>query len=125
MRRALSRKAFEKLVADALDDLPQELAGRMRNVELVIEDRPDRDTAAELDGDPRDLLGLYRGIPLTERGNDYSGVLPDRIALYQRNIERAADSVGDVREVVRRTVIHEIAHHFGIDDDRLEELGWA
>lgn len=96
----------------------------MENVQLVIEEEPDEETAAEADVDPESLLGLYQGIPLTERDASYFGVLPDRIALYRRNLQRTARNVRELREAVRRTVIHEVAHHFGIDDDRLEELGW-
>jgi predicted Zn-dependent protease with MMP-like domain len=72
-----------------------------------------------------DILGLYEGIPLTERNADYFGVMPDLITLYKSNIEDEAEDADDVKEVVRVTVLHEIAHHFGIDDDRLDELGWA
>lgn len=71
------------------------------------------------------LLGLYEGIPLTRRDSSYFGVLPDRISLFKNNIEQAARDIDDLKEIIRTTVIHEFAHHFGIDDDRLEELGWA
>jgi predicted Zn-dependent protease with MMP-like domain len=86
---------------------------------------PSETTADELGGDPRLLLGLYQGIPQTERGDSYSGVLPDRIALYRKNLERAARSRHELTQIIRRTVMHELGHHFGLDDDRLEELGWA
>lgn len=95
----------------------------MSNVDIVVEDLPAPQDIPERDSEG--LLGLYHGIPLTDRGAGYFGVLPDRITLYQRNIERIARSARDLQQIVRRTVIHEIAHHFGIDDDRLEELGWA
>nr|MDT0667712.1 metallopeptidase family protein [Micromonospora sp. DSM 115978] len=102
------------LVVDALDSLPPELGRRMRNVAVVVED----------DSPDSDLLGLYEGVPLTERGEWYSGVLPDRITIFREPICAISASEADVVEQVRVTVIHEVAHHFGIDDDRLDELGW-
>lgn len=109
------------MVADALEGLPRQLSDSISNVEIVVEEQPSREVA-ESEGE--DLLGLYQVIPLTQRGENYFGVLPDRIVLYRHNIEGEARSQEDLKEVVRRTVIHEFAHHFGIDDDRLEELGW-
>lgn len=120
----VSREAFEDLAGEALDSLPEELLDQMSNVEVVVEDLPGVEVEGDLLGG-EGLLGLYVGIPLTERSEAYWGVLPDRIYLFQRNIEAVAGSLDDLREVVRTTVIHEIAHHFGIDDDRLDELGWA
>lgn len=116
---------FEELVSQALAELPEGLAERMDNVEIVIEDYPDASVADDLDGDSDGLLGLYQGIPLTSRDAGYYGVLPDRITIYRKNIERVAKTKEGLREAVRKTVIHEIAHHFGIDDDRLTELGWG
>jgi predicted Zn-dependent protease with MMP-like domain len=115
--KAGSRRNFERLVTQALDRLPEDLASHISNVEIVIEE--------EVDPGAEQLLGLYEGIPLTKRGHEYFGVLPDRITLFRPNIENAAGSRRHLQEIVRRTVIHEVAHHFGIDDDRLEELGWA
>jgi predicted Zn-dependent protease with MMP-like domain len=112
----MSREAFEELVADALDGIPPELTSLMRNVAIFVEDDPDP-------SDP-ELLGLYEGIPLTERGEWYAGVLPDRITIYRNPTLRICDRADDVVEEVRVTVVHEIAHHFGIDDDRLHELGY-
>ena len=106
---------FEELVGEALDGLPAELGQQMRNVAVVVEDVAPR----------HDLLGLYQGVPLTERDEWYSGVLPDRISVYRSTICAVCDSEAEVVEQVRVTVVHEVAHHFGIDDDRLEELGWA
>ena len=123
-RLKLDRQQFEQLVNEALDELPEEIASRMENVQLVIEEEPDEETAADADTEPEHLLGLYQGIPLTERDSSYFGVLPDRIALYRRNLERISRNTKELRATVRRTVIHEVAHHFGIDDDRLTELGW-
>lgn len=124
-RLDLSDEQFDQLVSEALDGLPPEIAEKMANVDVVVEDMPDAETAADADVDPRHLLGLYHGIPLTARDSSYFGVLPDRIALYRRNLESTVRNLTELREAVRRTVIHEVAHHFGIDDDRLEELGWA
>ena len=108
---------FEELVEEALDGVPEELAALMDNVVVLVEDMP------EDDEDPR-LLGLYHGVPLTERGQWYSGVLPDRITIYRRPILSICDTEEDVVDEVRITVVHEIAHHFGISDERLHELGY-
>ncbi len=112
----LSEDRFEELVADALDQLPEGLAQLMDNVVVVIEDRHEEEP---------DLLGLYEGIPLTER-EGYGGMdLPDRISIFRLPLCDMAESESDVVEEVIVTVVHEIAHHFGIDDDRLHDLGWA
>ncbi|SCL39018.1 Predicted Zn-dependent protease, minimal metalloprotease (MMP)-like domain [Micromonospora pallida] len=113
----MSRERFEELVGEALDEVPEELLALMSNVVILVED----DSPP---GEP-ELLGLYEGHALTERGWDYSGVLPDRILIYRRPILRICDSDEDVVDEVAVTVVHEIAHHFGIDDDRLHELGWG
>jgi predicted Zn-dependent protease with MMP-like domain len=105
---------FEELVADALDRLPEDLGRAMSNVAVTVEHRPG----------PPGLLGLYQGVPLTSRTSGYAGVLPDRITIYRLAICAMCTSEDEVRGQVRRTVIHEIAHHFGIDDNRLDELGW-
>jgi predicted Zn-dependent protease with MMP-like domain len=107
---------FDELVADALDLIPPGLAGAMDNVVVLIEDRHPEDA---------ELLGLYEGVALTERDSDYAGYLPDAITIYRDALLDACRSADEVVEEVAVTVIHEIAHHFGIDDDRLEELGWA
>jgi predicted Zn-dependent protease with MMP-like domain len=105
---------FEEMVAAALDGLPEGLGRLMRNVAVTVE--PDRG--------PPGLLGLYQGVPLTSRGANYAGVLPDRITIYRRAICAICDTEAQVIDQVRRTVVHEVAHHFGIDDQRLRELGW-
>lgn len=110
----LSAAAFEELVAEALDDIPEEFARLMDNVAVVVEDEPPEPG----------LLGLYHGVPLTERGDWYAGVLPDRISIYRNEICRVCEKPEEVADEVKVTVVHEIAHHFGIDDDRLHELGW-
>jgi predicted Zn-dependent protease with MMP-like domain len=111
----ISPARFEQLVADALDSLPEDLGRAMQNVAVVVEDEPPEDG----------LFGLYEGTPLTER-EDYGGLaVPDVITIYRDPICAFAMSEAEVVDEVRTTVIHEIAHHFGIDDDRLDELGWA
>ena len=111
-----SRRRFQKLAAEALDSLPEWVRASMDNVEVLIEDEPP-------DGETN-LLGLYVGVPLTDRV-DGAMMLPDRITLFQRNIEReAGDDEEELRRSVVETVVHEVAHHFGIDDVRLDELGW-
>ena len=106
--------AFAELVAEALDEVPPDLAALMRNVAVVVDD----------DSPPGELFGVYDGVPLTERGSDYGGVLPDRIVLFRQTLCDACDDLEDLKEEVLVTVVHEVAHHFGIDDDRLHELGW-
>ena len=111
----MSRRRFEDLVEQALAQLPAELAGLMENVAIFVEDRSD---------DPQ-LLGLYDGVPLTER-DDYGGmVMPDRIFIYREPICAICADENEVIEEVTITVVHEVAHHFGIDDDRLHDLGWG
>ena len=105
---------FEEMVADALDGLPAELGRLMSNVAVTVEHAPG----------PPGLLGLYEGIPLTDRTMNYAGVLPDRITIYRQAICAISRSEQEVADQVRRTVIHEVAHHFGIGDERLRELGW-
>jgi predicted Zn-dependent protease with MMP-like domain len=115
--------AFEDLVAEALDTLPDELARMMSNVQVVIEDEPDQ---YQLRTIPRGhtLFGLYQGVPLTKRGT-YDHALPDKISIFRGPITRYARTPERIRAQVRRTVIHEIGHHFGIGEARLHELGWG
>ncbi len=109
------------MVGAAFDALPSALASRLDNVQITIADVPSADPA----GDGNEiLLGLYEGVPQTEREFGMAA-LPDRITIFRRSIEMRATSARDVHDIVHDTVIHEIAHHFGIDDDRLDELGWA
>lgn len=113
----LRRARFARLVSRALADLPDEFRTRMRNVEIVIEDAPDPERVAE----GGELLGLYEGVPLTERRDE--PFVPDRISIYRRPIEAMSASPHVQAKIVRDTVVHEIAHHFGIPDQRLDELG--
>jgi len=112
----VERRDFEDLVATALDQVPAELATLVDNVVIQVEDYPPRGEY---------LLGLYQGIPLTERGNNYMAAMPDRITIYRFPILSICASAAEVVHQVRITVVHEIAHHFGIDDDRLHELGYG
>jgi predicted Zn-dependent protease with MMP-like domain len=105
---------FEQMVGLALDGLPPELGKLMRNVAVTVEP----------DGGPPNLLGLYEGVPLTERTTQYFGAMPDRITIFRKAITAMCDTEEQVVDEVRRTVVHEVGHHFGIDDDRLHELGW-
>ncbi len=114
----LSDAQFEEAVGDALDSIPQDLARAMDNVVVLVEPEPPPD-------DP-DLLGVYDGTPLTERDGWWdAGALPDRITIFQGPLERMCDTAEQLREEIAITVVHEVAHHFGIDDAHLHELGWA
>ncbi|HVM15789.1 MAG TPA: metallopeptidase family protein [Egibacteraceae bacterium] len=111
----IAEDRFEELVGLALDSLPDELWERFDNVAVVVDDRHPTEP---------DLLGIYEGIPLTDRG-DYAGVLPDRIAIYRVPLCEMCLDEEELVEEVRVTVVHELAHHMGIDDDALHDLGWA
>ena len=112
----LTRPEFEWVVDQVIDELPADIAGKLDNLVVVVEERHPSG---------EDLLGLYEGISLADRGMDYAGVLPDRITIYmESHLEMELDRVGTIEEI-RRTVLHEIGHHLGIDDARLSELGWV
>ena len=113
----MDRDAFEALVNDALDGIPDELSNLIRNVVVLVEDEPPED-------DPG-LLGLYDGVALTERYGDYGLELPDRIFIYRNPLLDMCSTPEELVAEVRITVVHEVAHHFGIDDDRLHDLGYA
>ena len=106
---------FEELVTEALDGLPPRLGRMMRNVAVTVEHEEG----------PPGLLGLYRGVPLTRRTSSYAGVLPDRITIYRRAICAICNTDAEVVDQVRRTVVHEVGHHFGLSDKRLRELGYG
>jgi predicted Zn-dependent protease with MMP-like domain len=110
----VSPARFEEMVEAALDSLPEELGRLMSNVAVMVQHEPG----------PPGLLGLYEGIPLTSRTTGYAGVLPDRITIYHLAICAICQTEDEVVDQVRRTVVHEVGHHFGIDDARLTELGW-
>ena len=110
----VSRAHFDELVAEALDSLPDWVLNRLENVEILVEEHPPR-------REPN-LLGLYHGIPLTKRGAGYAGVLPDTITLYRRTIESVARDDDHLRSLIAHTVEHEVAHFFGISDERLRDM---
>ncbi|MCY3904586.1 MAG: metallopeptidase family protein [Caldilineaceae bacterium] len=115
---------FDELVLSAIEDLPDELLDFLENVAIVVEEWPDRAVLDSVGVRKRsELLGLYQGIPQTERTHGYNLVMPDKISIYRRPILMRCRSEQDVFEMVQRVVRHEIAHHFGIDDDRLTEIG--
>jgi len=113
----LSDKAFDKAVDDALDQVPERFLALIDNVVILVEDDPP-------DDDP-DMLGVYDGVPLTERGGDYGFVAPDRIILFRNPLKAMCDSVEELVDEIAVTVVHEIGHYFGIDDDHLDDLGWG
>ncbi|KQV08523.1 hypothetical protein ASC63_11210 [Leifsonia sp. Root112D2] len=108
---------FEKLVTDELDALPDDMVDGLENVVIVVEDRPEDGTL--------DLLGLYDGVALTERGQYGFGEMPDRIVLYREPLLAICDDLESLRDEIHVTLVHEIGHFYGIDDARLHELGWA
>lgn len=113
----LAPQEFDALVERALDGLPEQFAALVRNVVVLVEEFAPAD-------DP-DLLGLYDGVALTERESNHSGMLPDRIFLFREPLTDMCDSLEELEEEVRITVVHEVAHHFGLDDARLHDLGWG
>jgi len=123
----MTRERFEAIAEEEFADLPEPFRQRMENVRIVIEDvdSPARRRQAGL-GRSGMLLGLYEGVPLPRRGIDYGvvPVMPDTITLFQKNIESIARSESDVRRQIRETLIHEIAHHFGMDEDEIREAGY-
>lgn len=119
----IDRRAFERLVSDALDSIPEGLGRLMQNIAVFVEDWP---TAGQLGGRPGTLLGLYEGVDLTRRSPlSYGAVMPDRITIFRGPISAIARDEAELVSLVNTTVVHEVAHHFGISDHRLAELGWA
>jgi predicted Zn-dependent protease with MMP-like domain len=114
---------FDKLVAEALDELPRRFRRRLRNIAVVVESEPSQELLEDMRLWPhRTLLGLYQGVPLPQRGLSYGNVLPDRITIFQKPIEAMCRTTDEIKEAVKDTVKHEIGHYFGLDDDQLEEL---
>ncbi len=119
----LTRKEFEELVVLALKRLPKFIRNRMENIDVVIEDQASRSLLSEMSlRSPFDLLGLYQGIPIDQRGFYYGNVLPDKITLFQLPIESICDTKEEIEEKVREVVIHEVGHYFGLDEGQLEEI---
>lgn len=120
----MNQDVFEQIVAEALEALPEHFREKLDNVEVVVKDWPDPDTLrlARV-GHPAAVLGFYHGIPQTKRTHNYGLVLPDKISIYQRPIEMRCRTAEQVRTLIHHVLRHEIAHHFGLDDDRLREIG--
>jgi len=119
----VSRRRFEQVVSEAIDALPAALLDAIENVAVVVEDGP---TTEQVDGGSGSLLGLYEGIAQTRRSPlGYSGVMPDRITLFRLSLCAISADEDDLYDNVYATLLHELAHHFGIDDERLDELGWS
>ena len=121
----LSPKRFEQLVLAALDSIPEPIRARMDNIDVVVDDEPTPHQRATLELAPDEVLfGLYEGTPLIERGILSDPLMPDKITIFKRALEDACDSEEEITEEIRRTIVHEVAHHFGFDEDRLAELGY-
>lgn len=121
----LPRRKFEALVLKALESIPDLIRVRMENVDVTIEAWPTEEQLTDLGMDPDELLfGLYEGTPLVERGVTADPLLPDKITIFQGPLEEAFASEREIEEEIRKTVVHEVAHHFGIDESRLKELGY-
>jgi predicted Zn-dependent protease with MMP-like domain len=119
----VSRKEFERVVERAIGRLPRRFREKLENIAVVVEDWADDETLEEMEIEPPDTLyGLYRGTDLTQRDSGYGNVLPDVITIYQGPIQEDAQSIRDMEDLVQDTVVHEIGHYFGLDDDRLDEL---
>ena len=119
----MTRKKFEALVERALRRLPRRFKDKLSNIAVVVEDWADDETLADVGIDPPDTLyGLYRGVDLTRRDSSYGNVLPDTITIYQGPIEEDCDTPEEMAEVVRETVVHELGHYFGLDDDELHRI---
>ena len=122
----VSLEEFEELVDEALEDIPPVFEPHMEGLAVDIEPMPDDDTLDEMGiDDPRSLLGLYRGTPLTSRSVEQSLRLPDSIVIYQRNLERMCRTRGQLVRQIRKTILHEVGHHFGMDEDELREMGYG
>ena len=125
--QAMKAEVYEQLVQEALDSLPDDLRSQLRNVAIVVEDRPSRRQLSEAGlRPPQTLFGLYQGIPQTGRGAWYGNVLPDKITIFRKPIEAYSHTWDDVVRMVRQTVLHEIGHHFGLSENRLRQIeqGW-
>lgn len=122
----MDREQFEELVAEALDELPEEFAAYLENVEVVVEDAPGDALLRSLGMNPRrdTLFGLYEGVPLDERGFAFGNALPDKITIFFRPLVRVYRTPARIRRQVRMTVIHEIGHHFGLEEDALRREGY-
>ncbi len=118
----MDRPSFEKLVQNSLQRLPRRFKQKLKNISVEVEDRPSEELLRDMGITSGTLFGLYQGVPLTQREWNYGNVLPDRIVIYQRPIENAAATPGEIEEIVLNTVMHEIGHYFGFSDDELYEM---
>ena len=117
----MERKEFEKLVLRALEELPEKFRKKLENIEIVVEDKPRTTTLSRCKISPMaTLLGLYQGVPLKKRGPWYGNILPDKVTIYQKNIESLCRSRGEIEEKVREVVRHEIGHYFGLKEEELK-----
>lgn len=120
----LTTQEFENVVEKALHDLPEKFANSLENIEIFVEDYPTLDVQRSMGISRRGLLGLYTGVPLPQRSRTWAPLYPDRIVLYQRNLEAYSRTRTELIEQIQRTVLHEIGHYFGIHDKRLRQLGF-
>jgi predicted Zn-dependent protease with MMP-like domain len=118
----MDRSSFEQLVANALRRLPRRFKNKIKNISIEVEDRPSRETLVNMGIEHGTLLGLYQGVPLTAREWNYGNMLPDRIVIYQVPIEQSARTPEEIEDIVLDTVIHEIGHYFGFDDEELDTI---
>lgn len=119
----MTRREFERLVAEAVTLIPPRFRREMKNLSIVVEDEPRAELLADMEVEPSDsLYGLYQGTPLTERGWGYGNTLPDRITLYQRPIEEDCDDEDEMRAVIGETLIHEVGHYFGLSEEEIEAI---
>jgi predicted Zn-dependent protease with MMP-like domain len=119
----MTRREFERLVAEAVTLIPARFRREMKNLSIVVEDEPRAELLADMEVEPPDsLYGLYQGTPLTERGWGYGNTLPDRITLYQRPIEEDCDDEDEMRAVIGETLIHEVGHYFGLSEEEIEAI---
>jgi predicted Zn-dependent protease with MMP-like domain len=119
----VTREAFKRLVAEALDEIPRRFRAEMKNVAVIVEDEPPQDVLDEMEIGPDDsLFGLYHGTPLPQRSWDHGNNLPDRISIYQFPIEEACADEDEIRDCVAETVIHEFGHYFGMSEEEIEEI---
>lgn len=116
----MNRKLFEKIVEEAVKELPYYFKQKLENVAVIVRSAPGKEHKKRFG---KNLLGLYEGIPLSNRGRSYSGVMPDKITIFQKNIEAVCSDKEEIKKEIRHVVMHELAHHFGIDDERLKRKG--
>jgi predicted Zn-dependent protease with MMP-like domain len=119
----MTRQRFEKLVEQALEEIPQRFRKEMRNVAVIVEDEPSPEILEEMEIEPGDtLFGLYQGTPLPDRTSSFGNNLPDIISIYQKPTEEACETEDDIRDCIAETVIHEFGHYFGMSEEEIEEI---